>query len=90
MLEETKVYCLLKGYRNVPPSNLKLLEETLLLFSQLLADFPQIKEIDMNPLLLNEKELVILDARILIDKHFTSKNFKPFQHMAISPQLRDN
>ncbi len=85
MLEETKVYCLLKGYRNVPPANLKLLEETLLLFSQLLADFPQIKEIDINPLLLNETELVILDTRILIDKHFAFKDFTPFQHMAISP-----
>ena len=44
---------LLKGYRNTPPVDLKKLDETVLLFSQLLVDFPQIKEIDINPLLIN-------------------------------------
>ena len=53
MMEETKVYQLLKGYRNAPPVDLKQLEETVLLFSQLLIDFPQIKEIGINPLLVN-------------------------------------
>jgi acetyltransferase len=85
MMEETKVYQLLKGYRNVPPSNLKLLEETLLLFSQLLIDFPQIKEIDINPLLVNEKESCILDARIAFDREKVFKKFEPHGHLVISP-----
>ncbi|MCW4045770.1 MAG: bifunctional acetate--CoA ligase family protein/GNAT family N-acetyltransferase [Candidatus Bathyarchaeota archaeon] len=85
MMEETKVYQLLKGYRNVPPANLKLLEETMLLFSQLLIDFPQIKEIDINPLLINEKEAFILDARITVDKESVFKKFEPHEHMVISP-----
>ena len=85
MMEETKVYQLLKGYRNVPPANLKLLEETVLLFSQLLIDFPQIKEIDINPLLINEKEAFILDARIIIDKEDVFRKFEPHEHMVISP-----
>jgi acetyltransferase len=85
MMEETKVYQLLKGYRNIPPSNLKLLEETLLLFSQLLIDFPQLKEIDINPLLINEKEACILDARIAFDKEKVFKKFEPHEHMVISP-----
>jgi acetyltransferase len=85
MMEETKVYQLLKGYRNVPPSNLKLLEETLLLFSQLLIDFPQIKEIDINPLLVNEKESCILDARIAFDREKVFKKFEPHEHLVISP-----
>jgi acetyltransferase len=85
MMEETKVYQLLKGYRNVPPANLKLLEETMLLFSQLLIDFPQIKEIDINPLLINEKEAFILDARIKLDKERVFRKFEPHEHMVISP-----
>jgi acetyltransferase len=85
MMEETKVYQLLKGYRNVPPANLKLLEETMLLFSQLLIDFPQIKEIDINPLLINEKEACILDARITVDKAKVFRKFEPHEHMVISP-----
>jgi acetyltransferase len=84
MMEETKVYQLLKGYRNVPPANLKLLEETVLLFSQLLVDFPQIKEIDVNPLLINEKEACILDARITVDKSKVFKKFEPHEHLVIS------
>ena len=74
MMEETKIYQLLKGYRNSPPVDLKKLEETLLLFSQFLIDFPQIKEIDINPLLINEKDACILDARIVIDKEQFARN----------------
>ena len=85
MMEETKVYQLLKGYRNVQPANLKLLEETMVLFSQLLVDFPQIKEIDVNPLLINEKEACILDARITIDKNKVFKKLEPHEHLVISP-----
>ena len=85
MMEETKIYQLLKGYRKSVPVNLKVLDETLLLFSQLLTDFPQIKEIDINPLLINDKEACILDARIAIDKERVFKKFEPHEHMVISP-----
>ena len=85
MMEETKIYKLLKGYRGSPPVDIKKLEETLLLFSQLLIDFPQIKEIDINPLLINEREAVILDARIVIDKASVCKSFEPHEHLVISP-----
>ena len=85
MMEETKIYRLLKGYRGAPAVNLKRLDETILLFSQLLVDFPQIKEIDINPLLISEKEACILDARIVVDKDKVCKKFEPHEHMVISP-----
>jgi acetyltransferase len=85
MMEETKVYRLLKGWRNAPPVDLKKLDETVLMFSQLLVDFPQIKEIDINPLLISQKDAVILDARIVIDKDKVCKKFEPHEHMVISP-----
>ncbi len=85
MMEETKVYRLLKGYRGSTPVDLKKLDETMLLFSQLLVDFPQIKEIDINPFLISEKEASILDARIVIDKDAVCKKFEPHEHMVISP-----
>jgi acetyltransferase len=85
MMEETKVYRLLKGWRNAPAVDLKKLDETVLMFSQLLVDFPQIKEIDINPLLINEKEATILDARIVVDKEKICKKFEPHEHMVISP-----
>ena len=85
MMEETKIYRLLKGWRNAPPVDLKKLDETVLMFSQLLVDFPQIKEIDINPLLISEKDACILDARIVIDKDKVCKKFEPHEHMVISP-----
>ncbi|MFB3890305.1 MAG: acetate--CoA ligase alpha subunit, partial [Candidatus Bathyarchaeia archaeon] len=85
MMEETKVYQLMRGYRNSPPANIKKLEETLLLFSQLLMDFPQIKEIDINPLLVNEADACILDARIVIDRERACRKLEPHEHMVISP-----
>jgi acetyltransferase len=85
MMEETKVYQLLKGYRNAPPVDIRLLEEIMLLFSQLLIDFPQIKEIDMNPVLINEKEVSILDARIAVDKTRVFRKIEPHEHIVISP-----
>jgi acetyltransferase len=85
MLEETKVYQMLKGYRNQPRANLELLEKTLLLFSQLLVDFPQIKEIDVNPLLLTKTKVHILDARILVDKNAILRPPDAHSHLVISP-----
>jgi acetyltransferase len=90
MMEETKIYQLLKGWRNSPPVDLKKLDETMLMFSQLLVDFPQIKEIDINPLLINEKDAIILDARIVIDKDKVCKKFDPHEHMVISPYPKKN
>ncbi|MGD8565851.1 MAG: bifunctional acetate--CoA ligase family protein/GNAT family N-acetyltransferase [Candidatus Bathyarchaeota archaeon] len=85
IMEETKVLSLLKGYRNLPAANIELLEETLVKFSQMLVDFPQIKEVDINPLFIDEKEAFALDARIIIDKADISEKTRPYQHLVVSP-----
>jgi acetyltransferase len=85
IMEETKVYQLLKGYRKMPPANVKLLEELMVLFSQMLVDFPQLKEVDINPLFINENEAFALDARIVIDKERVFTKFEPHEHLVISP-----
>jgi acetyltransferase len=85
IMEETKVYQLLKGFRNMPPANLKLLEELMVLFSQMLVDFPELKEVDINPLFVNEKEAFALDARIIIDKERVFTKLEPHAHLVISP-----
>ncbi|VVB84385.1 Acetate--CoA ligase [ADP-forming] I [uncultured archaeon] len=85
MMEETKVFQLLKGFRNLPPVNIKLLEEIILRFSQMLIDFPQLKEIEINPLLIDEKDAFALDARAVINKESVSAKLEPFEHLVISP-----
>ncbi|MEM3162195.1 MAG: bifunctional acetate--CoA ligase family protein/GNAT family N-acetyltransferase, partial [Candidatus Bathyarchaeia archaeon] len=68
--------------------NIRLLEETLVKFSQLVIDFPEIKEIEINPLIMTEKGVVAVDARIIIDKEALSKGTRPHQHLVISPYPR--
>jgi acetyltransferase len=65
LIEDTTIYKHASsiGY----PLNVKLLEEILVKFSQLVTDFPEIKEADINPLIANANEIVAVDARIVID-----------------------
>jgi acetyltransferase len=65
LIEETAIYkhASYTGY----PLNVKLLEEILVKFSQLVSDFPEIKEIDVNPLIADENGVVAVDARIVIE-----------------------
>ena len=74
-----------RGTANLPRANLELLEKTLLDFSQLLLDFPQIREIDINPLLLSPSKVQVLDARVLIDKELALREHDLRPHLVISP-----
>ena len=88
MMEETKVYQLLSANKKMPSASLQLLEETILLFSQLIIDFPQLKEVEINPLIVNEKETRIQEARITLDKEMVFQKIEPHQHLVISPYPR--
>ena len=79
ILEKTKAYQLLKGYRYIPPANMKAVEATMINFSQLIEDHPEISELDINPLIPQDDDMIAVDARIVIDKHPEEK-----PHMIIS------
>jgi acetyltransferase len=66
LMQETKAYTLLQGYRNRPAADMELLEEMIIRLSQLLIDFPDIAELDMNPVLIKDGKPVAVDARILV------------------------
>ena len=86
MIEETTGYRILsEGFRGKPPVNLRLLEETLVKFSQLVVDFPQIMEVDVDPLLADEKEVVALDARVAIGQERGPASAQRYEHLAIRP-----
>ena len=65
LIEETAVFKRASSSPN--PFNVKLIEEILVKFSQLVSDFPEIKAIDINPLIACEKSAVAVDARIAIE-----------------------
>lgn len=66
MISEIKGYPILKGARGEPPKDIAALEEVLIKISALVMENPEIKEIDLNPILVYEKGLQIVDARIII------------------------
>jgi acetyltransferase len=67
------------------PFNVKLLEEILVRFSQLVIDFPEIKEIDINPLIVDERSAVAVDARIVIDTDKIMREAELHEHLVIAP-----
>jgi acetyltransferase len=81
LIESTRVYKLLKGYRNRPPADLLLLEEILIRLSQLVTDFPEISELDINPLILDQGGACAVDCRVLLRP---ADRPSP-QHLVISP-----
>lgn len=66
MMEQTKIYEALKGVRGRKSVNFELLERLLVRFSLLVAELRRIKEIDINPLLVSESQMVALDARVVL------------------------
>ncbi len=85
IMERTRIFQILKGFRGMPPANVKRLEEVMVKFSEMLVDLPQIKEVDINPLVVDSKDAVALDARIVIDTDMVFKEVSPHKHLIISP-----
>jgi len=81
LMEPTKAYTLLKGFRNIPPADMTLLEQLIVCLSHLLVDFPQIAELDMNPVIVKDGKPCAVDARVLVKKSETP----PPHHLVISP-----
>jgi acetyltransferase len=67
-LRSIRTYPLLAGVRGEPPADIAAIEETVLRVNQLVTDFPEIVEMDINPLVVhNEGEgAIVLDARIIL------------------------
>ena len=67
MIEGVKAYPLLKGYRNNPPVDIRALTNLLMCTSKLVMTHPEIKEIDLNPIMAYEKGAKTVDARIILE-----------------------
>ncbi|MBN2476875.1 MAG: bifunctional acetate--CoA ligase family protein/GNAT family N-acetyltransferase [Pirellulales bacterium] len=85
MLRSLKSWPLLQGYRGKPGANIDRLIEILMRFSYLVADYPEIKELDINPLLVTPKDVIALDARVVIDRDLVAHTVRPYAHLAIRP-----
>ena len=67
MIREIKGYPLLEGYRGQEPANISVLEDILLRLSEYVDGTPEIKELDLNPILAYKDKAVAVDARIILE-----------------------
>jgi len=67
MIVAVKAYPLLNGYRNTPAADVKALVNLLMCVSKLVMDHPEIKELDLNPVMAYEKGATTVDARIILE-----------------------
>lgn len=85
MLESLKSWPLLRGYRGKPGANIDRLIEIIMRFSYLVADYPEIKELDINPLVVTPDDIMALDARVVIDRDMVVRTVRPYAHLAVRP-----
>jgi acetyltransferase len=66
LIARRRVSRVLKAYRNVPAADQRAVELLLVKLAQLVADFAEIREIDLNPVLADETGVIVVDARIAV------------------------
>ena len=84
LIEETRVFKMLQGFRGRTPANMEQLEKILVNFSNLVVDFPEILEMDINPLAIANGKAFAVDARIILDRScidYTSQ----YPHLILTP-----
>jgi acetyltransferase len=66
MIEDTRSAAILGGVRGQPPSDKKAIKQTLLMVSEIIESYPEIEEMDLNPVIVHEKGVSVVDARIIL------------------------
>jgi acetyltransferase len=84
LMEETRVYRMLKGFRGKEPADMKALEQLIVNFSNLIVDFPEIAEMDINPVVIAGGNAYALDARIVLDLSQVDHQTL-YPHLVITP-----
>lgn len=69
MIQETKSFPILDGIRGNPPYDKKALRKVLLICSEIIEAYPEIQGMDLNPVIVYEKGVNIVDARIILKEN---------------------
>lgn len=87
LISGTRVSKLLKAFRNMPPADMESLETLLLRVSEMVCELPCIREMDINPLIIDENGALAADARVIVSNTLPSAD--RYAHMAICPYPSD-
>jgi acetyltransferase len=85
LIAQTRVSRLLRGYRDRPPADLDAIALTLIKVAQLVIDFVEIAELDINPLLADQDGVIALDARVRVSRRGLSAE----RRLAIRPYPKE-
>ncbi|MBF0413404.1 MAG: GNAT family N-acetyltransferase [Desulfamplus sp.] len=80
LMEETRISRVFKGYRHIKPLNEELIEDMLIRLSRLVTDFPEIEDIQINPVVIRNGESVVTGVQAYVKK----SDIKPSMHLVIS------
>ena len=83
LIARTRVSRMLGEYRNLPAVDMKALEQVMNRVSEMVCELPRLKEMDINPLFADDRGVVAVDARIVVE--FQEPMLSRYQHMAIHP-----
>ncbi len=81
LIGETRISRLLAGYRDRPAADLAAIAQALVRVSYLVTDNPEIRELDINPLLADENGCIALDARVRV----ADPSLEPRHPMTVRP-----
>ncbi|MBY0578418.1 MAG: bifunctional acetate--CoA ligase family protein/GNAT family N-acetyltransferase [Burkholderiales bacterium] len=82
LISRTRISAMLGQFRAMPPIDRVALEHVLLRISEMICELPWLREMDINPLIIDDIGAIAVDARIIIDYPASSE---PYEHMAIYP-----
>jgi acetyltransferase len=75
MIDEIRSVALLNGFRGYPPADKIAIRRLLLAISEIIGSYPDIQEMDLNPVIVHEQGLSIVDARIILKKETGSSHW---------------
>jgi acetyltransferase len=87
MIRGTRVSAMLGEFRNLPAVNRAELEAVLLRVSEIACELPEIEELDVNPLIADERGVVAVDARVVVRAEPAAR--VAYAHLAIPPYPAD-
>jgi acetyltransferase len=87
MIASTRAARYLAAFRGWPAVDHGVLEDVLLRLSDLVCEVPEIAELDVNPLVVDQHGAVALDARVIV--RTARAGAKAYAHMAIHPYPRE-
>jgi acetyltransferase len=87
MVRGTRIAAMLGEFRNLPAVDRAALDAVLLRVSEMACELPEVEELDINPLVADERGVVAVDARVVL--RAVPAQRVPYAHLAIAPYPRE-